>query len=142
MLAHSYTHIFSGVSNDVQAVGMIDYSQVIGQSPADPRGQLAGYIVDTSTGPTNAQVGASVHLPGNVPCYSAPLVAHPTAGAQPGYVADHAIYRGVRNEHMQEAYSTNLGEEVIVEVRLVIKLPGKVKAKLVHVRVHECVVII
>ena len=78
-----YTHIFSGTSNDVQAVGTIDYSQVINRSLTGPRVQLAGYVVDTLTGPTNGQAGASVHLPGNVPHYSAPLVARPRVGAQP-----------------------------------------------------------
>jgi hypothetical protein len=143
-MRHSYTHImFSGASNDVQAVGMIGYDQIIGQTPpADPRSQLAGYVVDTLTGPTNARAGASVHLPGNIPRYSAPLLARPKAGAQPGYVADHAVYRGVRNEHIREAYSTNLGEEVVVEVRLVVKLPGKVKAELVYVCVNESAVTI
>ncbi len=98
----SYTHIYSGVSNDVQAVGMINYSQGIDRRsrPANPGGQLTGYVVDTLTGPTNAQAGASVHLPGNVPRYSAPLLARPRVGAQ------------------------------------------KVKAELVHVRVHESVVTI
>ena len=43
---------------------------------------------------------------------------------------------------MREAHSTNLGEEVIVEVRLVVKLPGKVKAELVHVCVYESAVTI
>lgn len=142
-MLHSYTHsIFPGVSNDVQAVGTIDHSRVIDQSLAVPGGQLAGYVVDTLTGPTNTQMGASIHLPGNVPRYSAPLVARPRVGAQPGYVADHAMYRAVRNEHIREAYSTNLGEEVVVEVRLVVKLPGKVKAELVHVCVHESAVVI
>ena len=142
-MPHSYAHsIFPVVSNEVQAVGAIDHGRVIDQGLAVHAGQLAGYVVDTLTGPTNALAGASVHLPGNVPRYSAPLVARPRLGAQPGYVADHANYRAVRNEHIREAHSTNLGEEVVVEVRLVVKLPGKVKAELVHVCVHESAVTI
>ena len=139
-MPHSYAHsIFPAVSNEVQAVGAIDHGQVIDQGLAVHAGQLAGYVVDTLTGPTNALAGASVHLPGNVPRYSAPLVARPRLGAQPGYIADHANYCTVWNEHIREAHST---KEVVVEVQLVVKLPGKVKAELVHVCVHESAVTI
>jgi hypothetical protein len=52
-----------------------------------------------------------------------------------GYHAGHAAFPGVRHEHMQEAYSTYNAEVVIIDVRLVVKLPGKVKESLIHVSV-------
>ncbi|KAK2463878.1 hypothetical protein APHAL10511_004050 [Amanita phalloides] len=52
-----------------------------------------------------------------------------------GYSAAHAIYPALRNERAREAYSTHNAEVVAVEVRVVVKLPGKLK----EVLVHDCI---
>jgi hypothetical protein len=86
----------------------------------------------TSTGP-----GPAIHLPGFPQQQDVPLTMHlQRRTAQPvGYTAEHAMYPGVRAERIREAYSTFNAEVVIIDVRLVVKLPGKVKESLIHVRV-------
>ncbi|KAK2460511.1 hypothetical protein APHAL10511_007474 [Amanita phalloides] len=49
-----------------------------------------------------------------------------------GYTPEHATYPAVWNECIREAYLVHNGEVVVVEVWLVIKSPGRVKAELVH----------
>ena len=93
----------------------------------------AGYITDTSSGPIHMP-GPAVHLPGHVP-KSGGFPGLLRQGQQPaGYTAEHAIYPIVRHERIREAYAIHGAELIIVEARLVVKLPGKVRADLVHVR--------
>ena len=132
-------HVFSGISNDVQVVGGAEspmaQGQVMAQSTVDPRGQSAGYIMGTLTGPARTNTGPAVHLPGHVLHYSTPLLMHRQTGASQlvGYTAEHATYPAVWHERIQEAYLVHNREVVVIEVRLVIKSPGRVKAELVHV---------
>jgi hypothetical protein len=91
------------------------------------KSQAAGYILKTP--------GPSVHLPGNVPQHTAPPPIHPSSrGSQVGYTQAHATYPAARLERIQQAYSTNNGEVVVVEVRMVIMRPGRVQVQLIHVR--------
>ena len=103
--------------------------------------------MNTSIGPVhNPKPGPAIHLPGYPRQQDAPLTMHLQGRtAQPvGYTAEHAMYPGVRAEHIREAaYSTFNAEVVIIDVRLVVKLPLKVKESLIHVRVFcaACVIV-
>jgi hypothetical protein len=111
---------FSGVSNKVQAIGV---------------GGIAAPAGYTTNAPMN-NAGPVLHLPGHAPQYNTLPAMHQqgkTSIQSMGYTAEHAAYPIIRHERIKEAYSTHNGEVVIVEVRLVIKLPGRVKAELVHV---------
>ena len=120
--------VLSGVNNSVQAIGIND--TMPGGSGDRP---AAGYITNTSSGPTQMP-GPVIHLPGHVP-KSGGFSALLRQGQQPaGYTAEHAIYPIVRHERIREAYAIHNAELIIVEARLVVKLPGKVRADLVHVR--------
>ncbi|KIL64085.1 hypothetical protein M378DRAFT_11669 [Amanita muscaria Koide BX008] len=117
-----------GVSNDVQAVGGSD--RVIEQ------GAAVGYVMNTSSGPLRTP-GPSIHLPGKIPQYIVPPPTHlqgsPGRGPQSvGYTHAHATYPVVRHERIQQAYSTYNAEVVVVEVRMVLKLPGCVQEKVIH----------
>ncbi|KAM6489625.1 hypothetical protein JOM56_014947 [Amanita muscaria] len=117
-----------GVSNDVQAVGGSD--RVIGQ------GAAVGYVMNTSSGPLRTP-GPSIHLPGKIPQYIVPPPTHlqGSLGRGPqsvGYTHAHATYPVVRHERIQQAYSTYNAEVVVVEVRMVLKLPGCVQEKVIH----------
>jgi hypothetical protein len=93
--------------------------------------QAAGYIMDTSSGPLFTP-GPSVHLPGNIPQYTIPPPIN--RAPQPlGYTGTHAAFPEERHERIQQAYSTYNGEVVVVEVRMVLMLPGRVQMQLIHV---------
>jgi hypothetical protein len=131
-------YTLSDVSNDVQAVGRATPAasgHARAGEPSEPRfPSTSGYVVNSSMGP-------AVHLPGYRIQQDPPLTMHLQQGrtVRPvGYTAAHAMYPVVRNERIQEAYSTYNAEVVIVDVRLVVKLPGRVKESLVHVRVFTC----
>jgi hypothetical protein len=114
--------------------------QAVGGSRA--QGHAVGYVVNTSSGPQMTP-GPTVHMPGNIPQYSAPPLIHPQSrGPQPvGYTQAHATYATARHERMQQAYSTHNGEVVVVEVRMVLMPPGRVTVQLIHVQclfVHRC----
>ena len=128
-------HKFSGISNDVQAMGGENSAAAaISTGNTINPGNL-GYVINTATGPKR-KPGPAVQLPGHVPPYGTITSMQLQGGTmQPaGYTAEHATYPVIRHERIREAYSTHHGEVVVVEVRLVVKLPGKVKEALVHVR--------
>lgn len=94
--------------------------------------------MSTLTGPTH-KPGPVIHLPGRAPQYDAGALPamhrQGKASIQPmGYTSEHAAYPVVRHERIREAYATYNGEVVVVEAQVVVKLPGKVRADLVHVR--------
>ena len=111
------------MSNDVQAIGIF---------PLDSR--QPGYIANASLESLKAP-GPSVHLPGHHLQLNLSPLLHPQRKnlRLAGYTPEHAHYPIVRQKHIQEAYSTNNGEVVVVEVRVVIKLPGRITTNLVHV---------
>ena len=98
-----------------------------------------GYVINTSSGPLSTQqAGPSVHLPGNNRHYTiqvppSPSI-HPHQSRAVGYTQAHAAYPAERHEQIQQAYSTHNGEVVVIEVRMVVMLPGRVQMQLVHVR--------
>lgn len=123
------SYILSDTSNDVQAVG-----HAMPPDHAGARGpSTTGYVMNASTG-SMRNPGPSIHLPGYPVQQDAP--PNMQRAARPmGYTAEHAMYPRIRNERTQEAYSTYNAEVVIIDVRLVVKLPGKVKESLIHVGV-------
>jgi hypothetical protein len=99
-----------------------------------------GYLINTSSGPLSTP-GPSIHLPGNNRQYAS---IRPQASMHPqnrtpgqpqvvGYTQAHATYPAERHERMQHAYSTHNGEVVVIEVRMVLMLPGRVQMQLIHV---------
>ena len=96
------------------------------------QGRPTGYIMESSSGPLNTP-GPSVHLPGNIPQYAIPPPISSLRVPRPvGYSQDHATYPVEQHEWIQQAYSTHNGE-VVVEVRMVTMLPGRVQMQLIHV---------
>jgi hypothetical protein len=125
----THWHISSGFS-DVQAIGGSS-NQVIEQGHPVPM----GYVINTSSGPLSTP-GPSIHLPGNNQQYPGPPSTHPQNRNQPqavGYTHAHATYAAERHERMQQAYSTHNAEVVVIEVRMVLMLPGRVQIQLIHV---------
>lgn len=111
----------------MQAIGIGGSNQVTEQS------HPIGYVTNTSSGPRHTP-GPSVHLPGNIQQYTTPPTHQKSRGPQPvGYSQAHAAYPAIRHERIQQAYSTHNGEVVVVEVRMVIMLPGRVQVQLIHV---------
>lgn len=97
--------------------------------PAAP----VGYVINSSSGPLSTP-GPSIHLPGNN--IQSPLSMDPQNKSQPrvvGYTQAHATYPTERLERIQQAYSTHNAEVVVVEVRMVLMLPGRVQMQLIHV---------
>ncbi|GLB40064.1 hypothetical protein LshimejAT787_0705740 [Lyophyllum shimeji] len=112
------------VNNDVQAVGA--------NSSRGVQDQAAGYVTGTTSGPLQTP-GPTIHLPGNIHRNNIPPVHVQGRGPQPvGYTAAHASYPAVRHERIQQAYSTHNAEVGVVEVRMVLKLPGRVQEQLIH----------
>ena len=107
------------------------FTSPIGNPPTSHSSSAAGYVINPSIGPAH-KPGPAIHLPGYASKYTLP-VAHQQSKSM-GYTAAHATYPIVRNECIREAYATYNGEVVVVEARLIVKLPGKVRADLVHVR--------
>jgi hypothetical protein len=114
------------VSNGVQAIGYAATAslQFTGRAPS-------GYVVNPSIGPMH-RPGPTVHVPGHPTQPTLHLQGRMAQAA--GYTAEHAAYPIIRQNRIQEAYSTYNAEVVVVEVRLTVKLPGKVKEMLIHVR--------
>lgn len=114
-----------GANNDVQAIGSATPASIAGPS---------GYVVNPSIGPMH-RPGPNVHLPG-YPTQPAPLAIHQAEGRMAqavGYTAAHAAYPIIRQDRIQQAYSTYNAEVVVVEVCLTVKPPGRVKEMLIHV---------
>ena len=105
------------------------------------QGHPAGYVINTFSGPRNTP-GPSVHLPGNNQQYAIPPSMHPqNSRGQPqavGYTQAHATYPTERHERIQQAYSTHNGEVVVIEVRMVVMLTGRVQMQLIHVCFLPC----
>ena len=105
------------------------------------QGRPVGYVVDTSSGPLRTP-GPSIHLPGNYQQNATngipgPPSMHPQNRNRPqtvGYTQAHATYAAEWHERIQQAYSTHNSETVVVEVRIVLMLPGRVQMQLIHVR--------
>ena len=122
------------MSNDVQAIGF-GYAapasvQVTGRAPS-------GYVTNPSIGPMHMP-GPTLHVPGFPTQPGLPAV-HPQGpqgrmSKAVGYTAEHAAYPIIRQDRIQEAYSTYNAEVVVVEVRLTVKLPQRTKEMLIHVR--------
>lgn len=90
-----------------------------------------GYVINPSIGPMH-RPGPTVHIPG-YPTQPALLAVRPQGAQAVGYTAEHAAYPIIRQDCIQQAYSTYNAEVVVVEVRLTVKLPGRVKEMLIHV---------
>ena len=112
--------------------------QAIGGSSNQVMGRPVpvGYMINTSSGPLSTP-GPSVHLPGNNRQDAGILPSmQPQNRNQPhavGYTQAHATYPAERHERIQQAYSTHNAEVVVIEVRMVVMLPGRVQHQLVHV---------
>jgi len=121
--------VLSGISNSVQAVG------VSGATPGVSRatGHLAtGHITNTSSGPIHMP-GPAVHLLGHA-LESGGFPTMLQRGKQSmSYRAEHAAYPSIRNDRIQEAYAMHNGEVVVVEARLVVRQPGRLRPDLVYV---------
>lgn len=117
------------MNNDVQAIGCATPASFAGASRRVP----SGHVVNLSIGPMH-RPGPTIHLPGYPTQLAFPAV-HPQPGPQGrmGYTAEHAAYPIIRQDRIQEAYSTYNAEVVVVEVRLTVKPPGKVKEMLIYV---------
>ena len=115
------------MNNDVQAIGCAISASLAGEVPS-------GHLINPSIGPMH-RPGPTVHLPGR-PTQHALLAMHPQGrmAQAAGYTAEHAAYPAIRQDRVREAYSTYNAEVVVVEVRLTVKLPGRVKEMLIHVR--------
>lgn len=117
--------VLSDISNSVQAVGV---------KPGVSVGHLAtGHIANTSSGPIHMP-GPVVHLPGHAPDSGGFQTLFQQGKRPMSYRAEHAAYPNIRNDRIQEAYATHNGEIVVVEARLVVRQPGKLRPDLVHVR--------
>ena len=131
MLDIIFSSCFPGVNNDVQALGYATAStSVTGRAPS-------GYVINPTIGPMH-RPGPTVHIPGYPTTQPAlPDVRRPQPVGRMtqavGYTAEHAAYPMIRQNRIQEAYSTYNAEVVVVEVRLTVKLPGKVKEILIYV---------
>ncbi|KAM6490645.1 hypothetical protein JOM56_013988 [Amanita muscaria] len=100
--------------------------------PGVSAGHLAiGHITNTSSGPIHMP-GPAVHLPGHVPESGGFPTLLQQGKRSMSYRAEHAAYPSIRNDRIQEAYATHNGEIVVVEARLVIRQPGKLRPDLVH----------
>jgi hypothetical protein len=122
----SYGSYLPGVNNDVQAIGHATPASLAGRAPS-------GYVINPSIGPMHMP-GPTVHVPGYHTQSVLPAIHPQGRMAQAvGYTADHAAYPIIRQDHIQQAYSTYNAEVVVVEVRLTVKLPGRVKEMLIHV---------
>jgi hypothetical protein len=132
VLKNILANILSDVSNDVQPVGHATLPGHTGTGEAS----TLGYVMNASIGPMR-KPGPAIHLPGYpVPQDTPPTMQLQNRMAQPvGYTAAHAMYPAIQNERIREAYSTYNAEVVVIDVRLVVKLPGKVKESLIHVGV-------
>ena len=121
--------VLSGTSNSVQAIG------VNGAMPGVSTGHdlAIGHITNTSSGPIHMP-GPAVHLPGHVPDSGGFPTLLQQGKRSMSYRAEHAAYPSIRNDRIQEAYATHNGEVVVVEARLVVRQPGKLRPDLVHVR--------
>jgi hypothetical protein len=120
------THIFPDTKNGVQAVR--------GSNQVLQPDSIAGYMLDTSSGPLQTP-GPAAHLPGNIPWHTVPPLMH-LKGRGPqavGYTPAHATYPVIQHERIQQAYSTYNPKVVVVEVQIILKLPGQVAEKLIHV---------
>ena len=119
----------------MQAIGGSS-NQVIEQGHPAP----VGYVINTSSGPLSTP-GPSIHLPGNNQQFATSSIPSPSAhlgnrnqSQAVGYTQAHATYPVERHERIQQAYSTHNGEIVVIEVRMVLMLPGRVQMQLIHVR--------
>lgn len=91
--------------------------------------------MNTSSKPLSTP-GPSVHLPGNNRSTIPPSMhlQNRNQSQVVGYTQAHATYPTERHERIQQAYSTHNGEVVVIEVRMVLMLPGRVQMQLIHVR--------
>ena len=99
-----------------------------------------GYVINTSSGPLSTP-GPSIHLPGNNQQFTTNSILSPSThlgnrnqSQAVGYTQAHATYPVEQHERIQQAYSTHNGEVVVIEVRMVLMLPGRVQMQLIHVR--------
>ena len=116
----AYASVLLEVSNDVHAVGHAT-PPTITREPS-----TSG---DGSVGPMH-KPGPAIHPPGYPQQQNALTMHLQGRAARPvGYTAFHAV----RHERIREAYSTYNAEVVVVDVRLVVKLPGRVRESLIHV---------
>ena len=118
---HNTNHELA-TSNIVHAVG----------TPIPIMSRTPRYIVHTSAGPLRS-TGPAVHLPGLPSLQGAIPAATRSSYLQgqslqiAGYTKEHAAYAATRERLTQQAYTTQKGEVVIAEVRVVTKPKGRVK---------------